>query len=152
MKSIVRISFLLTTLVLGWPAVARAQLFEPVRFTTTFSFEVGQQLMPAGTYVLAPQTSAVAGKIFTLSNTSRQVAFVSGDGLGASPDPKATSDEVIFVFNHATGHYAMCKVWDPSEQSGVQLSGTYALTQAAKAHEGNAPDHEVTVPAAPAIK
>jgi hypothetical protein len=152
MKSIVRISLLFTLLVMGWPAVARAQLFEPIRFTTPFAFEVGQRLLPAGTYVLAPQTSAIEGTIFTLSDTRRQIAFVSGNGLGASPDPKATSDEVVFVLDRATGNYVMCEVWDPSERSGVQLSGTYELTQAAKAREGNAPNQEATVPTGPAIK
>ena len=147
MKSIVRISVLFTFLVVGWPAVARAQLFEPIRFTTSFAFEVGQRLLPAGTYVLAPQTSAIEGTIFTLSDSRRQVAFVSGNGLGASPDQKATSDEVVFVLDHATGHYVMCEIWDPSEQSGIQLSGTYGLTQAARAREANAPDQGATVPA-----
>jgi hypothetical protein len=75
-----------------------------------------------------------------------------GDGLGLSPDAKAQTDEVIFAFDHAAGHYVMCQVWDSAEQSGIQVHGTYNLTQAAKAREGNAPTLDVIVPAAPAGK
>ena len=46
----------------------------------------------------------------------------------------------------------MCQVWDTAEQSGIQVHGTYDLTQAAKAREGNAPNLDVIVPAAPAGK
>ena len=62
MKHIVRTSLLLTFLVLGWPAVARAQLFEPLRFTTAFAFQAGQRFLPAGTYVLAPLNGDNGGK------------------------------------------------------------------------------------------
>ena len=75
-----------------------------------------------------------------------------GDGLGSSPDAKARTDEVIFAFDHAAGHYVMCQVWDSAEQSGIQVHGTYDLTQAAKAREGNAPNLDAIVPAAPAGK
>jgi hypothetical protein len=152
MKHIVRVSLFLTVLVLGWPAVARAQLFEPLRFTTSFAFQAGQQFLPAGTYVLAPLNGDNGGNVFTLSDTRTQVTFMMGDGLGLSPDAKAQTDEVIFAFDHAAGHYVMCQVWDSAEQSGIQVHGTYNLTQAAKAREGNAPTLDVIVPAAPAGK
>jgi|SoiMetStandDraft_5_1073268.scaffolds.fasta_scaffold132698_1 hypothetical protein len=151
MKSIVRSCLIAALLVPGLPAIASAQMFEPIRFTTTFSFQAGQRLMPAGTYLLEPIGSANAGNLFTLENrTSRQVTFMIGDGLGASPDPKATADEVVFAFDHAAGHYVLCQVWDSSEQSGVEVHGTYDLIKAARAAEANAPapqHDEVIVPA-----
>src|SRR4030095_10150750 len=107
MKSFVRMSLLLTFVVLGRPAIASAQLFEPLRFTAPFAFEAGHLLMPADTYVLAPLASDLGGQLYTLSNTRMQVTFVWADGLGASPDPKPTSNEVIFAVDHATGHYVM---------------------------------------------
>ena len=149
MKSVVRISLVLTVLVLGLPAIARAQLFEPLRFTTSFPFEAGHRFVPAGTYTLAPLNGDIGGNVFTLSNAN-SVTFVMGDNLGVSPNSKATSDEVIFAFDHAAGHYVMCQVWDSGEQSGVQIHGTYDLSKAAKAREGNAPNLDLIVPAAPA--
>jgi hypothetical protein len=156
MKSIVRSSLIAALLVPGLPAIARAQMFEPIRFTTTFSFQAGQRLMPAGTYLLEPFGTGNAGNLFTLSSReNRQVTVMIGDGLGANPDPKANADEVVFAFDHAAGHYVMCQVWDSSEQAGVQVHGTYDLLRAAKAAEANAPapqHDEVIVPAAPAIR
>ena len=156
MKSIVRSSLIAALLVPGLPAIARAQMFDPIRFTTTFSFQAGQRLMPPGTYLLEPLESANAGNLFTLENrATRQVTFMIGDGLGASPDPKAVSAEVIFAFDHAAGHYVLCQVWDTSEQSGLQIHGTYDLSKAAKAAEANAPapqHDELILPADPAIR
>jgi hypothetical protein len=149
MKSVVRISLALTVFVLSLPAIAHAQLFEPLRFTTSFPFEAGQRFVPAGTYILAPLNGDNGGNVFTLSNANT-VTFMMGDNLGISPHSKATSDEVIFAFDHAAGRYVMCQVWDSGEQSGIQVHGTYDLSQAAKAREGNAPNLDVIVPAGPA--
>ena len=140
MKSIVRSSLIAALLVPGLPAIARAQMFEPIRFTTTFSFEAGQRLMPAGTYLLEPFGGGNAGNLFTLSSRdNRQVTVMIADGLGANPDAKANADEVVFAFDHAAGHYVMCQVWNSSEQAGVQVHGTYDLLRAARTAEANAP-------------
>jgi hypothetical protein len=149
MKSVVRISLVLAVLVLGWPAIARAQIYEPLRFTTSFPFEAGHRFVPAGTYTLAPLNGDIGGNVFTLTDANT-VTFMMGDNLGVSPHAKATYDEVIFAFDHAAGHYVMCQVWDSGEQSGIQVHGTYDLSKAAKAREGNAPNLDVIVPAAPA--
>jgi hypothetical protein len=152
MKYITRVFLFLIPLGLAWPAIARAQMFEPLRFTTTFPFEAGHRLMPAGTYLLDPLNGVNGGNVFTLSD-ARTVTFMIGDGLGASPDGKARTSEVIFAFDHAAGHYVMCQVWDAGEQSGIQLHGTYDLTRAAKTRAGNLPDTpELIVPASPAIR
>ena len=132
MKPTVRIIPLLACLLLGVPAIAHAQMFEPLRFTAPFAFEAGNRMLPAGTYVLTPLTTNSGGHLYTLSNTRVALAFLNGDGLSANPAPKGNSDEVVFEFDHATGHYVMCQVWEASESSGIQLTGTYHLTQDAK--------------------
>ena len=152
MKTINRVFLFLIPLTLGWPAIAGAQMFDSLRFTTPFAFEAGHRLMPAGTYVLSPLNASNGGNVFTLSN-DRTVTFMMGDGLGRSPDGKANSSEVVFAFDHAAGHYVMCQVWDASERSGVQIHGTYDLTRAARALQGDTPDNnEMIVPATSAIR
>src|SRR4029434_1402649 len=107
----------------------------------------------ADTYVLAPLASDLGGQLYTLSNTRMQVTFVWADGLGASPDPKPTSNEVIFAVDHATGHYVMCQVWDSSEQSGVQLNGNEGVPWGGRAsREQCAVSHDAIVPATPLVK
>jgi hypothetical protein len=151
MTRISRLSLLLSLLVLGVPAAARAQMFEPLRFTAPFAFQAGKRLLPAGTYLLAPLNDMNGGNLFTLSSRTTQLTFVMGDGLGVRPDRKAKTDEVIFAFDHAAGHYVMCQVWDEGERSGIQVHGTYDLTQAARAAQGNAPDRPEIVPV-PAVR
>jgi hypothetical protein len=147
MKSITRVFLFLVPLAVGWPALATAQMFDSLRFTSPFAFEAGQRLMPAGTYVLAPLNGANGGNVFTLSD-GRTVTFMMGDGLGRSPDGKPRSSEVVFAFDHAAGHYVMCQVWDAGDQSGIQIHGTYDLTRSARALEGNRPDiDEMILPA-----
>jgi hypothetical protein len=138
-------------LMLGAPAAARAQMYEPLRFTTPFAFQAGKRLLPAGTYLLAPLNDTNGGNLFMLSSRTAHATFVMGDGLGVRPGAKAKTDEVIFAFDHATGHYVMCQVWDEGERSGIQIHGTYDLMQAARAAQGNAPNQPEIVPV-PAVR
>lgn len=133
MKSPLRAVFALTVALLGIPTVAHAQVVKPMRFTAPFSFEAGRQMMPAGTYLLTPVHNRF--ETFMLTNLAEpdRTVFVTGDGL-ANTRTKATDSDKI-VFEPGQTHYVMCQVWSVESKSGLQLTGTYDLTDQSKRME-----------------
>jgi hypothetical protein len=114
-KSIGAVALTAFVAVLG-ASRAQAQVVEPLKFTTTFSFMAGQTTFPAGTYTVRPLGDGT--DVVEISNANgSSTKFVIVEAAGVK-DPYRTPDEVIFKKQGDT--YVLSQIWDAAEREGVQ--------------------------------
>lgn len=92
--------------------VASAQFPEPLKFRTPFDFVVGDQLAPAGEYIVR----VVSGRML--------LSFTSTDGkvnaiIPSLPSQKTeTETRFRLVFHRYGVHYYISEIWTPGERTG----------------------------------
>jgi hypothetical protein len=115
-KSIGGIAFTAVLVAVLGASRAQAQIVEPLKFTTTFSFMAGPTLFPAGSYTIRPLGDGTdVVEIANVNGTSTKFFTVFAAGVR---DPYRTPDEVTFTKQGDT--YVLSQVWDAAEREGVQ--------------------------------
>ena len=102
-------------------SVAQAQVLETIKFSTTFPFTVGNKSLPAGNYTVRPMEGAL--DIMEISNGISTTFFAVNP---AEPRPLPTKDMVTFTKNG--DEYALTRIWDSAEVSGVTPIQTKAVS------------------------
>ncbi len=95
---------------------ADAQIFEPLRFQTTFPFTVEHMNFPAGKYTVRPLE--MDPSVMEISDGSK-TRLISVEPAGApSGDAKLKDDGV--VFKKRGDQYVLSEIWDAAAQAGVE--------------------------------
>lgn len=95
---------------------ADAQIFEPLKFQTTFPFTVDRMTFPAGKYEVRPLESIP--DVLQISNGSMtKLIPVEPAGLPAK-DLKIKDDGV--TFRKLGDQYVLTEIWDGAAQAGVE--------------------------------
>jgi hypothetical protein len=93
---------------------ADAQVFEPLKFQTTFPFSVAQIDLPAGSYTIRPLD--LHPEVIEISNGSTSKFLIVEPAV--SPSRAKPDDEVVFT--KQGDRYVLSEIWDGSEQAGVE--------------------------------
>jgi len=95
-------------------ARAEAQVFEPLKFHTSFPFTVARMTFPAGTYTIRP--IEMDPYVLEISD-GRSSKFLEVESAGAPVNMKA-EDGVLF--NKVGDQYVLSEIWDAAEHAGVE--------------------------------
>jgi hypothetical protein len=107
---------------------ASAQLTNPVEFTTTFSFTVGDATVPAGTYTIKPDD--IDPGILELSGAHASVLFQTNS---AAPRETPTQSEVVFK-RYGDDNYVLKDIWLEGSTEGAEVIAVHGEKRAAKHH------------------
>ena len=107
---------------------ASAQIIDPVEFTTSFPFTVGNSTVPAGRYTLRPDDDTAG--IFELTGAHTSVLFQTREAQ-ANKTPAKT--EVVFK-RYGDG-YVLKDIWVEGSNSGAETIAAEGERHAAK-HPG----------------
>ncbi len=135
MKSLFRTSLLLVAaLLLSVPA--SAQVYNRLTFTAPFSFVAAGMILPAGTYSIAPTSSAP--DVLALTNDRRTVVLMEVDAAPPPNQPLAKSELVFRKLDD--GRYELTQVWNAADDSGANVAwaafnGTRGLDVAEHGHQ-----------------
>jgi hypothetical protein len=116
MKGFICTALVLTGLV-GAAAVttAHAQVSEPMRFTTSFSFVVGHTQFKPGTYTVSPLDDNNLGVLRVTDG--RQTAFITVIPEGAKANEPSDNE---LTFSRLGDRYYLSEIWDSLDQSAVE--------------------------------
>jgi hypothetical protein len=116
MKTLVRSIVLASglALVVG-VAPARAQVFAPVSFTTTFSFMVGQKILPAGRYTVRLAYEG-DGSLLEVQGKDDSAVFFGENAARPRSNPRETA----VTFDRTGDRYVLAEIWDGSDQEGAE--------------------------------
>ena len=92
---------------------ASAQIDDPVEFTTSFPFTVGDATLAAGTYTITPDDIELA--FLRLTGPHGSVFF---QAHGASAPTRASKTEV--VFKRYGGAYVLKSIWIAGSDTGAE--------------------------------
>jgi len=107
-------------------AVSAAQAQEPrVKANIPFDFVVGDRVMPAGEYTVAPAGSL--GQAITISSGDRSSIALTSACASSSP-----SQSTKLVFHALAGRYFLSQVWVEGYSQGRQLRMSKSEVQLAK--------------------
>jgi hypothetical protein len=96
-------------------APARAQVYEPVSFTTTFPFMVGQKTLPAGTYTVRPANEE-DGSLLEVQGRQDSAIFFGENAAR----PRNNPNETAVVFDRTGDRYVLAQIWDGADQEGAE--------------------------------
>ena len=94
---------------------ASAQIYEELRFKTTFPFMVGRATLPAGTYSVSPAFDG-NGALLEIRG-DRHAALFFGENAGM---PRVDPKESAVLFNRYGDHYVLAEIWDASDREGYR--------------------------------
>jgi len=123
---------------LALPVTARAQVDEPIQFTTTFPFAVRNTVLPPGTYTIYPLSGD--NQVVQLVGQDRSVFFVVENDM--PPDVRQQAGDVV-VFRKHGDTFALSEIWDAENQVGAVLP----LSGPAREHVAQAIAPAIPVPA-----
>jgi len=114
MRSLVRsIGIALGVLIFAGVQNASAQIIDPVEFTTSFPFTVGNTTVPAGSYTIRPDDDNP--QIFELMGKDASALFqVQG------ADVRAIPSKTEVVFSRYGNTYVLKSIWVEGSTSGVE--------------------------------
>jgi hypothetical protein len=103
---------------------AQAQLEERLRFTTSFSFTVGQTHFAPGSYLISPADDNNDGVLKI--EGGRQMAFMTiiPDGV-RNDDPKDNE----LTFEKIGDTFVLARIWDAADQTASEPAQTAALLE-----------------------
>jgi hypothetical protein len=96
-------------------APAFAQVDDPMTFTTTFPFTVGQKLMPAGHYRLSPVTDEQGVYKLTSRKGTPSVYFLTNPTDGRAPRHSQVT------FDKQGNHYVLKSIREQGESEGEMI-------------------------------
>lgn len=115
--------FVITTLPI------QAQFQSPLKAYIPFSFEVGEQTLPAGEYSFTPATKSGLRSALLIKSADGKNSVIVTPGL-------TQSKEVIIrgklVFNISEKHYTLAFIWLPATDYGRKLLSAKAEERLAK--------------------
>jgi hypothetical protein len=126
MTSLVRsISIAGGILLLAGVQKASAQIIDPVEFTTSFPFTVGNSTVPAGRYTLRPDDDNAG--IFELTGAKTSVLFQTREAQ-ANETPSKTE----VVFRRFGNGFVLKDIWVEGSNSGAETLAAEGERHAAK--------------------
>jgi hypothetical protein len=127
MRSLVRsIGIALGVLIFAGVQNASTQIIDPVEFTTSFPFTVGNTTVPAGSYTIRPDDDNP--QIFELMGKDASALFqVQG------ADARAIPSKTEVVFSRYGNTYLLKSIWVEGSASGVETMSGEGERHAAKA-------------------
>jgi hypothetical protein len=113
-------------------APAGAQVYDTIKFTTSFPFMVGTKMLPAGSYTVSP-VAGIGASVLEVRGRKEGALFATENASLPRTDPKQT--EVIF--DKSGDHYVLTEVWDEASQQGAERvpSRTERVQQAEQVHD-----------------
>ena len=117
MKTPLRFALAVTVFAIAAPAIAAAQMIEPMKFTTTFGFTAGKTHFAPGTYVARPLDGEPTVVCIQNEHGGPTALLI---GIGETPKRDPMKSEVSFV---RQGNQLVLKsVWDESSGEGVDVA------------------------------
>jgi hypothetical protein len=116
MKTPLRVALAVTLFAIAAPAAARAQMVEPMKFTTPFGFTAGKTHFGAGTYVARPLDGDPTVVCIQNEHGGPTAMVV---GIGDRPNRDPVRSEVRFV-REGSG-LVLKSLWDASSGEGVEV-------------------------------
>ena len=114
---------------------ASAQVTDPVEFTTTFPFTVGDGTVPAGSYTIRPDDDNPA--ILELQGPATTVFFEAQNKI-----PRETPNETEVVFKHYGDTYVLKDIWVAGSDTGAETLAAEGERHAVKQY-GSATEERV---------
>lgn len=116
MKSAIQKVMLFTAVAtVSGAGLAHAQVTDPVEFTTSFPFTVGNTTMPAGSYEIRRDTDN--GAVYRIQSNKKHIGTLfEVEGTSVTSPPKQT--EVIFK-RYGNG-YVLKSVWEVGSTEGIE--------------------------------
>jgi len=112
-------------------AISGAQAQENgVKANVPFDFVVGNQVLPAGEYLVTPQGSA--GQAILIRSTDSKSAAMTVTFSCASANP---SKDTKLVFHALGGRYFLSQIWAQGYSQGRELRKSSAEIEMAKNHQ-----------------
>jgi hypothetical protein len=138
MKSVTyRVMLFTAAATLSGAALAHAQVSDPVEFTTSFPFTVGNTTMPAGSYEIRRDTDN--GSVYRIESSKQHIGTLF-EVQPASMNTPPAKTEVVFK-RYGSG-YVLKSVWEEGSSEGVET----AMVEAERHHvrDGGTPtEHRV---------
>jgi hypothetical protein len=119
MKMLFRSTFAIVLFSIIAPAVAHAQMIEPMKFTTTFSFVAGRTHFAPGTYVARPLDGDSSVVCVQAEHGGKTALLV---GVGERPRRDPAMSEVKFV--REGSQLVLKSLWDESDGEGLNIIPT----------------------------
>jgi hypothetical protein len=116
MKTPLRFALAATLFAIAAPAVASAQLIEPMKFTTTFGFTAGKTQFGAGTYLARPLDGDSTVVCIQNEHGGPTALLV---GIGDNPRRDPLKSEVTFV--REGNRLVLKSIWDESSGEGIEV-------------------------------
>jgi hypothetical protein len=114
MRSLVRsLGIALGVLIVAGVQNASAQIIDPVEFTTSFPFTVGNTTVPAGSYTIRPDDDNP--QICELIGTNESVLF-----LVEPADARVMPPKSEVVFSRYDNRYVLKSIWLEGSTSGAE--------------------------------
>jgi hypothetical protein len=116
MKTTLRFALAASLFAVAAPAIASAQIIEPMKFTTSFGFTAGKTHFGAGTYVARPLDGE--STVVSIQNEhGGPTALLIGIGETPKHDPQMS--QVTFV--REGNRLVLKSLWDESSGEGVEM-------------------------------
>src|SRR5262245_16543533 len=110
-KNAVRTTLVAAVMLVATAGAANAQLPETMKFTTTFPFEAGGTMLPAGSYTATPLP---ADPMIVEVSNGRNAALLLTEG--DTPKVRPKQDGVTFLKRGDT--YVLSEIWDAASGMG----------------------------------
>jgi len=110
---------------------ASAQIIDPVEFTTSFAFTVGNATVPAGSYTITP----VEDDPWVLELKGGRTSVLI-ETLSATPEEVPSKDEI--VFQRYGDQYVLKNIWTEGSGTGY-VTETAVREEHISRHHGGAP-------------
>ncbi len=117
MRTPLRFALVATLFAIAAPAVALAQVIEPMTFTTTFGFVAGKTHFSAGTYVARPLDGDPSVVSIQNEHGGPTALLV---GIGETPKRDPAKSEVTFV--RESRNLVLTSLWDESSGEGLEVA------------------------------
>jgi hypothetical protein len=129
MKSVTyRVMLFTAAATLSGAALAHAQVTDPVEFTTSFPFTVGNTTMPAGSYEIRRDTDN--GSVYRIESAKKHIGTLFEVEPTSMKTPPAKTE---VVFKRYGQGYVLKSVWEEGSSEGVET----AVVEAERHHVKN---------------
>jgi hypothetical protein len=116
MKSVTyRVMLFTAAATLSGAALAHAQVTDPVEFTTSFPFTVGNTTMPAGSYEIRRDTDN--GSVYRIESAKKHIGTLFEVEPTSMKTPPAKTE---VVFKRYGQGYVLKSVWEEGSSEGVE--------------------------------
>jgi hypothetical protein len=138
MKSVAhRVMLFTAAATVSGAALAHAQVSDPVEFTTSFAFTVGNTTMPPGSYEIRRDTDN--GTVYRIESAKKHIGTLFEVEPTSMNNPPAKSE---VVFKRYGSGYVLKSVWEQGSSEGVQTVVAEAERHHVK-HGGNVTETRV---------